>query len=249
MSLLLLATSWFALRPAPARAQELLSWWNRGLLPVELTAGSWAVFASEELAEGQVYVDTLSVHVYEADSDSLAWVEVADAGTAERDLLLIDVRELGADGPLLDALIRHLRWLPGGEVIEEDVEEHRRSRLVQRHFQDPFESPQITRQALPDTLVGARSIARERVVLEELREESTPVDGLTQITRLVSVAELSPDLPIFGVLRAQSVTEVATRSESRRDRRMPPLRSEFRWQCLEWGRDGAKVLPVGIPAP
>lgn len=244
---LLIAT---CLVPPPAWGQELLSWWKRDLLPLELEPGSWVVYASEELSEGQTYVDTLRVEVLAADSLGRRWIELEDAGSRERDLLLVDPTLLSPDRSLLDALVRHLRWLPGDELIEEDVEEHRRSRLVARHFQDPFRDPEIDRTAMADTSIQGRTWGREKVVLREVREEPRPVGGGALVTRLRSEAELSAAVPVFGVLRGRSVTEVLTRSgdgeEDPRRRRMPPLRSEFRWICLEFGRGEAAGLPDAL---
>ena len=242
--------SLYLLLPVPTSAQELLSWWKRDLLPLDLEPGSWVVYASEEHTEGQVFVDTLRVQVLEADSLGRRWVELVDVGSAESDLLLVDPARLSPERPLLDALVRHVRRLPGDRLVEEDVEEHRRSRLVQRHFMDPFHDPTITQTILPDTLVGGEDRSRERVVLRETQEQARPVGGGFLVTRLYSEAELCPSVPVFGVLRGRSLTDVFTRpdgeSEGRQRRRMPPLRNEFRWTCLDFGRDGPSGLPAGL---
>lgn len=248
-SLALLLLLLVPLLPVSSEAQELLSWWKRDLLPLDLEPGSWVVYASEEFSEGQLFSDTLAVEILAADSLARRWVELRDAGSPESDLLLIDPERLRPSRPLLDALVRHVRRLPGGELVEEDVEEHRRSRLVQRHFQDPFEDPSVERVALADTLLQGRSAARERVVLHEVRRRPQPVGGGVHVRRLRSQAELCPAVPVFGVLRGSTVTEVETRpatgaGEDRASRRMPPLRSEMRWTCLDFGRGE----PAGLPA-
>jgi hypothetical protein len=252
-SLSLVATTLIALSlwTSAAEAQELLSWWKRDLIEVDLTPGGWVTYASTEYSEGELYTDTLTVRVIAMDSLERRWVEVFDRGRPERELLLIDPADLRPDRSLLDALDRHLRLLPGGEVVEEDVDELRDSRLVQRHFQDLFQAPVVTRAALSDSILGGVDCARERIRLEERREEPAPVGSSILVTQIRSDAVVSPCVPIFSILQARTVTELsaeAAEKSGRPSRKIAPLRSLLEWHCIGFGSDGPTQLPAGVSA-
>ncbi len=240
--------------PRPAQSQELLSWWKRDLIEVDLRPGTWVTYSSTEFSEGEIYADTLTVRVVATVEDSLRWVEIDDHRRFEREFLLIDPTRLRPDRSLLDALDRHLRLLPSGEVVEERVEELRSSRLVQRHFQDLFTDPVVTRESRPDTLLAMAadsSCAREHIRLAERREEPAPVGASIMVTQIQSDAILSPCIPIFSVLRARTVTELSTRASTNsgpRSRKVAPLRTVLEWHCIAFGEDGPTELPPELLA-
>ena len=65
IALLLLLATLFA---SPSGAQEVFSWFNRGLLPVAFDQGDWVRYAVEEIDEYGTVRDTLTVTVVDADS-------------------------------------------------------------------------------------------------------------------------------------------------------------------------------------
>lgn len=231
-----------------AGAQELLSWWKRDLIQVDLTPGSWVRYASTERSEGELYTDSLKVAVVDVDSLGRRWVTLSEEGATESELLLIDPADLRPDRSLLDALDRRLRILASGEVLEESVDELRDSRILQRHFQDMFVRPTVTRTSLSDSLLSGQPCSRERILLEERREEDAPVGSSTLITSIRSEAVVSPCVPIFSVLAARTVTEVTSKPKSPHSlrRKLRPLRTVLEWHCIGFGRNGPTGLPPGV---
>ena len=145
---------------------------------------------------------------------------------------------------LLDAILRVVHDTEDG-LVEEDVEELRASALVRRHFSDPFEEPEVRRFALADTLVGEEELAREGVELTEVRREAA--GAFVVVTRLHARAELSAEIPLLGLLRSWTRSEVTTESASgERARRRPPLTNENSLACLGSGRGAKSTLPDGI---
>jgi hypothetical protein len=146
---------------------------------------------------------------------------------------------------LLSAILRVVRTTDTG-LVDEDLDEMRESALVRRHFSDPFQQPEIHRVALPDTLVNGALLQRERVHLTEVRRETAGV--FTIVTTLRAHAELSRDVPLLGLLRSWTLSEVAT--ESARDegggRRRPPLVNENTLVCIDSGRLPDPTLPAGL---
>jgi hypothetical protein len=208
-------------------------------------------YESIELAEGRSYTDTLRFTVRERQPGGTVWLEVEPEGSPERSLLLLDPQRIREGSELLDALQRLVRIGPEGRLVEEPVEEHRESRVVQRHFQDAFTDPKLDRHALPDTLLGEVQAPRERLVLHEVKEERTPMGSNVLVLRseLLSEVVVSPRVPLFGVLWARNRTEVSSRTEREgegpdRGRRAPPLYNELSLRCLEFGTDA----DVGVPA-
>ena len=98
---------------------------------------------------------------------------------------------------------------------------------------------------MPDTLIGEEMIPREEVRLEEVREVKVRMGRGDMVYRnqAVAVAQLSPAVPIFGLLRSKVETELAP-AEPRRGS-PPPLLTEDVLVCVDFGR---KSSPRGIPS-
>lgn len=177
-------------------------------------------------------------------------MEIGPSGGLARDFLLLDLGRLRESASPVDAVRRLLRQGPDGRVVEEDLAEHRESRLVRRHLEDPFVDPRIERHALPDTLLAGRAVALESVVLTELRTEERLVGPVTMVieTELRARARLSPEVPILGLVDSSTRTLVRTRSRvDGRDsgrRPAPPLENLRMLRCLAFGRDRPGPLPA-----
>ncbi len=235
----------------PASAFELLAWWRRDLLALELEPGDWARFALRDVSEDGAVTDTLTVTVLAAAEPSQRWLRIEGGTDEPADYLLLAVDRLGPDDQPLDAVVRLVRRTPDGAWHEEDLADHRESRLVQRHLQDPFVDPSLERFALGDSLAHGRTLRRERVILSEVqREERTAGRNVLVIeTRLRAVATLSPEVPLVGLLEAETTTLVSTSTETpdgqRIGRGAPPLLGERTLRCLEFGR--LQPAPTEIP--
>lgn len=235
----------------PASAFELLAWWRRDLLALELEPGDWARFALRDVSEDGAVTDTLTVTVLAAAEPSQRWLRIESGPDEPADYLLLELDRLGPDDQPLDAVARLVRRTPDGSWHEEDLAEHRDSRLVQRHLQDPFEDPELERFALDDSVAQGRTITRERVVLSEVQREERKVgrNVLVIETRLRAVAILSPELPLVGLLEADTTTLVRTSTMGpdgqRLGRGAPPLLGERTLRCLEFGR--LQPAPTEIP--
>jgi hypothetical protein len=226
----------------PVHAQEIFSWFNRGLLPVSFERGDWVRYAIEEVDEYGSVRDTVTVTVLESDS-SQVWLGLVTPNGA--DFVALDPRSLVPGADLLSSILRVVRTTEAG-LAEEDVDELRESALVQRHFSDPFQAPEVRRLALPDTMIGDTGLTRERVDLAETRREAA--GPWVVVTTLSAVAELSPGVPLIGLLRSRTLSEVTTESASGegRSRRRPPLVNENSLVCIDYGRDSAVELPDGL---
>ena len=220
-------------------AQEIFSWFNRGLLPVSFERGDWVRYAIEEIDEYGSVRDTLTVTVLESDS-SQVWLGLVTANST--DFVALDPGSLDPGADLLSSILRVVRTTEAG-LVEEDVDELRESALVQRHFSDPVRAPDVRRLALPDTVIGGAWLTRERVDLEETRREAA--GPWVVVTTLSAAAELSPDVPLIGLLRSSTLSEVTTESASGdgRSRRRPPLVNENSLVCIGYGRDSKADLP------
>ena len=206
-------------------------------------------YQSDELSDGRAFTDTLRFNLRDRDGD-LVWLEVDSRNARERTFLLLDPGRIADGAELLDALLRLVRIGPEGQMVEEPIEQHRESRVVQRHFQDAFAEPTLERRALPDTLLSGEPAPREYLALTETREEHSPLGSTVLVLRSELLAEVvvSPRMPLFGVLWARNRTQVTSRTERDgevldRGRRSPPLYNELVLRCLDYGTDG----PVGIP--
>lgn len=230
---------------SPCRAQEIFSWWHRGLIELDLRPGSWAEFQSTETAEGQQTKESLRCEVLAATDEGEHWIELKFLNEAESYVLLVAPLDTLRQGDLLDGLRRVFKILPGGAVEEQDLQNLKTNRLLKRHFQDLFEDPTIQRQALPDTLISERTITREEVRLEEVREVRVRMGRGDMVYRnqAVAVAQISSAVPIFGLLRSKVDTELAP-AEARRGS-PPPLLTEDELVCVDFGR---KSSPRGIPS-
>ena len=82
--------------------------------------------------------------------------------------------------------------------------------------------------------------------LAEVRRE--PAGTFIIVTSLVAEAELSPDVPLLGLLRSWTLSEVTTESAENegRSRRRPPLSNENSLTCIGYGRDPDLKLPEGL---
>ena len=227
---------------SPACGQEVFAWFNRGLLPIAFERGDWVRYAVEEIDENGIATDTLSVTVIEADS-ARVWIRLESLAAV--DYLALDPDRLRPGWNILDALQRVVHATAGG-LEEEDVDELRASALVQRHFSDPFESPEVLRRALPDTAVGGVELARERVDLREVRRQLAGQFSI--VTGLVAEAEISAAIPLLGLLRSRTVTRVITESASGEAprRRRPPILTETSLVCIGFGRDAETAFPDGL---
>jgi hypothetical protein len=232
-----------------AQAQDLLSWWNRDLLPIELTEGDWVELEFTDISEEGAFTDSMRVEVLLAPVGGPAWLLVEGATRGESDFLLIDFPLLRSGASPMDALLRLVREQVDGTLVEEDLSDHRDSRLTRRHLEDPFQNPEITRRAAPDTTFAGHPLAREHVLLRELRVEERPMGPVTTVirTELVAHAVLSPDIPVLGLLSATTRTVVTTeqrREGKRRERRgAPPLETIRGLRCLGFGQGEASRLP------
>jgi hypothetical protein len=226
----------------PAPAQEVFSWFNRGLLPITIERGDWVRYAVEAVDENGVATDTLTVTVIEADSVQL-WLSLESL--AGVDYLALDRDRLRPGQNILDALQRVIHSTATG-LVEEDIDELRASSLVQRHFSDPFENPEMLRRTLPDTAVGGVELARERVDLHEIRRQLA--GQFEVVTRLDAEAELAGTIPLLGLLRSRTLIQVTTESASAgaTRRRRPPLLTENSLICIGFGEDSDLELPAGV---
>jgi hypothetical protein len=140
----------------------------------------------------------------------------------------------------------------GRDVARQDLAELRENPLVRRHFEDLFEHPQVSRTALPDTVIAGARVGRERVVLTESRDQRVPMGRRTLVhhTLAQSVAEISTSVPLFHLLSAVTRTEVDTTSDppDARRRPPPPIITELTLRCLEFGHDASDKLPKEIAA-
>ncbi len=243
--------------PAGAAAQEIFSWLNRGLAPVEFVAGDWVRYQASVTDENGQVTDTLTVrvlHVFDHVFDHVVdqgieqgigqevWLGLETSSGL--DYIALDPEQLDPGRQILDALLRVVRMTDAG-LVEEDVEALKRSALVQRHFTDPFVAPNVERHALPDSVVGGEAIGREAVLLDETLSESAGVFVIR--TRLRARAEMSPAIPLLGLLRSQTNSVVTTEAaDGGRDRRRPALFTQTSLLCIGYGRDGESALPEGI---
>ena len=229
----------------PCRAQEIFSWWHRGLIDLDLRPGSWAEFQSTETAEGQQTKETLRCEVLAVTGAKEHWIELKFLNEAESYVLLVAPLDSLRRGDLLDGLRRVFQILPAGAVKEQDLQSVKTNRLLKRHFQDLFEDPTVLRHALPDTLIQDETIPREEVRLEEVREVKVKMGRSDMVyrNRAVAVAQLSPAVPIFGLLRSRVETELAP-AEPKRDS-PPPLLTVDILVCVDFGR---KSSPRGVPS-
>ena len=226
----------------PASAQEVFSWFNRGLLPIVFQRGDWVRYAVEEIDENGVATDTLTVTVIEVDSTRV-WLRLETVSGIDH--LVLDPDRLRPGQNVLDALRRVIHSTAAG-LVEEDVDELRASALVQRHFSDPFEDPEVLRRALPDSTVGGVELARERIDLHEVRRQLA--GQFHVVTRLDAEAELAEAIPLLGILRARTLIQVTTESASADTprRRRPPLLTENSLICIGFGTDADLNLPEGL---
>ncbi len=236
--------------PSVVSASELLSWWRRDLVEVRFDPGDFATYSQVEITEEGALVDTVTVRVYEGDTPARRWLELSSRGAGTVDRILVRPDALRRDGDPLAAVDSLLRRERDGRWIVENVESYRDRRLVRRHLTDPFVDPRVERITLPDSTIGTRTIARERVrLMEEQREERTiGRSTLVVLTRLRATATISPDVPLAGLLTATTLSTVTTTTEgegSARSRRAaPPLVTERRLECLDFGHDSTRrVLP------
>ncbi len=239
--------------PSVASASELLSWWRRDLVDVRFEPGDFATYAQVEITEDGALVDTVTVHVYAAEVPERRWLELRSRGAGTVDRILLRPDALRRDGDPLAAVDSLLRRERDGRWIVEDVESYRDRRLVRRHLTDPFVDPQVERTALTDSTIASRTISRERVRLVEERREERTIGRSTLVvrTRLRAEATISPQVPLAGLLTATTLSTVTTTTEgegSARSRRAaPPLVTERRLECLEFGHDSARRLLPGGP--
>jgi len=227
----------------PSQSQEVFGWWRRGLLDLDLTPGSWVYMESEELSEGQLVSDRFRCTILAADPDGARWVAVSVDGKEERWVLKMASEDSLRGDSILDGLLALYR-MTGDQVETQDVQRMRENRFVRRHFQDLFTNPQLTRETLPDSVVGQATIRRERVRLTETTEQRVTMGSRERIyvDETTADAVLSADVPVFGVIT--SSTE-ATLSESGEESPLPPLTTLYRLRLLDFGHEEAP----GLPAP
>lgn len=240
IGLLALVGGLLALAPT-APAQELFAWFNRGLLKLDYHAGDWVRYESGFTDEYGLVTDTLTVTLMQL-APTAVWLRMESGeGT---DFVQLDPRALAPGSTVLDALLRVVHQTPEG-LVDEDMHALRESALVQRHFADPFDTPEITRTALPDSVVQGVTLGREAVGLSEVRRESAA--NFVVVTELQATAELSGQVPLLGVLSSLTHTTVRTEAaDGTRARRHPPLLTESSLRCIGFGRDAVVTLPEGL---
>jgi hypothetical protein len=231
--------------PVSTQAQEVFSWWHRGLLEFDLTPGSWAEFSRTETSEGQQTKEKLRCEVLARTDEGDHWIKLRFLNEEESYVLLVAPLDSLRQKDLLQGLRRVFKLLPAGAVEEEDLERVRNNRLLSRHFKDLFEDPTVEREALPDTTIEQQKIPRERVRLREVREVKVKMGRSDMVYRneAVAVAQISPAVPIFGLLRSKVNTALAPANPDRNS--PPPLLTEEELVCVAFGR---KSTPRGLPA-
>jgi hypothetical protein len=240
--------------PVQAQFQELFTWWRRQLLPLSLEPGAWVRLERREAAAGEVLGDTLTCAVLQEEPDGSHWVEVRASRSEEAWLLHVDLHALTpGTTDLFEALRDLIHVDPDGTLVRESLDDLEESRMIRRHLEDLFENPSIERHDLPDSVVAGRSLAREEVILTETREARAPMGTRTLVHRsdLRSQAVLSAGVPVFGLLSATTWITVTSRwepdDEKPMRRRPPPLLSEIRIRCLDFGWEHPRGLPSPLP--
>ncbi len=232
--------------PAGARAQEIFSWWRRGLIDLDLRPGGWVEFVDSELAEGELSTERIRVTVLADAPGGGHWIQLLYPEDEGESFVL---RIAGLDslrrGEILDGLREIYHLLPGGAVEKQDVEKVKKQRLLRRQFQDPFLAPAVQRRDLPDTLVAGVILSREEVRLSETRSDTVNMGQRRLIyrNRVEAVAQLSPKVPIFGLLIARSTTTLSAEGDGRDT--PPPLVTRSELRCVGFGHDRAAP---GLPA-
>jgi hypothetical protein len=240
---------------ATSFAHDLFSWWSRGILSVSLTPGDWVRIASEELSDGDVYVDTLLCRVLEPQDGSVRYVEVASSAHSDRWIASVDLAVLQDGDDVVDALLSLYRLDADGGLIQESVEELQDSQLLRGRLADPFQDPILTRSALPDTMsLGPEEklVERERVILREEREMKVPLGRgeLNIRIELESVAHLSEAVPVFGLLESWSSSVESSERRDADGRAMGPPATPQRIarhiRCISFGHGEAQPLPPAL---
>lgn len=250
MRLCALALIGLALAPV-AQAHELLSWWRRGLIEVDLQAGAWSEFEIQEWQDGESVRDTLRCTVLDADGGK-RWVEIERPHHGDTWIVALDLDRLKGTMPLLFAFDGLYRRDEDGTWSAQSLEELKDSSLARGRLEDPFKDPTIERGALADSLVAGRSVRRERVRLHEKRDRVIPQGSreLRYAIELTSEAVLSPDVPVFGLLRSETVVSETTRIVDAKGNRVGPpglpQQHARSLRCLAFGRGEKPGLP-GIP--
>jgi hypothetical protein len=226
-------------------AQEIFSWWRRDLLDLDLRPGAWTEFEIVELSEGQQSVERVRCRILDGGESDGHWLAIDWPEQPEWFVLKLAVEDSLRGGDLLDGLIELYRMLPGDAVVREDVTEVREDRLLRRHFQDLFEDPSIQRRALADTTIGGTTLHREELVLHERREDRVKMGSreVTYVQEVESVAQLSPQVPLFGLLGSETRSVLSSEGEGRDA--PPPLITESRVTLLGFG---IQSPPLGLPA-
>lgn len=236
--------------PPAASAHELLSWWSRDLLPISLEPGEWVEVESREASQGESYSDTLRCEVLQADG-SLRWVRLVAGHGVEEWFVQIDLNRLESAESVLE-LVTRLYRREGKSLLPESVEELNSSAVARGRLRDPFQSPQIRREALPDSIVFGQPVRREQVVLRETNERRIPLGKQSMLYRqtLHSRATLSADVPIFGLLASETYHEEQTERFDANGRAIaapPAIRDVRSWlRCLRFGRELSVRLPQGL---
>ena len=234
-----------------ASGHELFSWWRRELLEISLEPGDWVRIESQEWLEGRAVRDTIDCSVLESDG-SRRWVEIERRGSVDVWIVELDLEELGRDHALLDAVRALWRSDGAGGWRAESLRDIEGSAIARGRLEDPFEDPRIVRTAWADSVVQGRVVSREHV---ELREERTRVipQGSRELRyriELRSDAVLSPEIPIFGLLRSETVITESTEIVDGDGRRVGPpalpQQNARALRCLDSGHGEGRGLP-GIP--
>jgi hypothetical protein len=238
--------------PATSSPSDLFVWWQRDFLSVSLRPGDWVRIASLETGDGKAHADTLECHVLAAEGN-LRWIGIWPSNSERWWVLRLDQQRLEDERSVEGAIQALYRLGARGEIHKEDLDELRKSQLFRRRLEDPFVDPTISEREVDDEILAGQTLRRRQIELNESREKIIPLgrkQEMIYFIELRSVADLSPDIPIFGLLRSHMTSEERTvRRDEAGGHIGPPAevqRTERSLVCLDFGHGEARGVPDGL---